>query len=215
MDPKFIKDRESAIYQFATIVELFLSILIFYVSVYIREHYFVNDFIYTREYQILMLIMIFSWFFLLRTNIFEKFNRTKSYSAILIDYTKGIILGATILAVSIFIFKLETISRGFLLIFAPLNLLILFSFRLMFYQGLKHYRSQGRNQKNVVIIGDDSSENVIDKILRNKDWGLRIVKIISNSKRIHEKYHSFFPVIPEKENLHRMLELDVIDDVKY
>jgi len=157
--------------------------------------------------------MISSWFFLLRTKNFEKFHRSKSYSAILIEYTKGIIIGITILVTAIFVFKLDTISRGFILLFSLLNLSVLYLFRISFYAGLKYFRSQGRNQKYVVIIGDETSENAIDQILQNKEWGLKIVKIVSNSNYIYNKYNKLFPVVNEKESLHRMLELDIIDEV--
>jgi exopolysaccharide biosynthesis polyprenyl glycosylphosphotransferase len=215
MKTKFIKDRERSIYFYTTFIELMLSIATFYVAVFIREHHFRQEFVFTREYQLLMLIMVFSWYFLLRSNIFEKFYRTKSYSAIFLDYTKGIIIGTAILAGAIFVFKLDTISRGFILVFTPLNLLILYFFRLGYYKALKQIRSHGKNQSNVVVIGDESSEKIIEKILNNKEWGMKIVKIISNSKHIFDKYHSHFPVIPESDELHRMLELDIIDEIIY
>ncbi len=213
METKFIKPRESTIYYFTTFTEIFLSIFSFFLASYIREYFFPNTFVYTREYQILLLIMISSWFFLLRTKNFEKFHRSKSYSAILIEYTKGIIIGITILVTAIFVFKLDTISRGFILLFSLLNLSVLYLFRISFYAGLKYFRSQGRNQKYVVIIGDETSENAIDQILQNKEWGLKIVKIVSNSKYIYNKYNHLFSVVRENENLHRMLELDIIDEV--
>jgi exopolysaccharide biosynthesis polyprenyl glycosylphosphotransferase len=213
MDTKFIKPRESNIYYFTTFTEILLSVITFYLAAYIREYFFPFAFAYTREYQILMLIMIFSWFFLLRTKNFEKFHRTKSYSAIFVEYAKGILLGAAILTTAIFVFKLNTISRGFILLFTSINFIVLYVFRISFYAALKHYRTQGRNQKNVVIIGDETSENVIDKIIQNREWGLNIVKIISNSKYIYNKYHMAFNVIPEEKDLHRILELDIIDEV--
>ena len=215
MEKRLLGNREDSIYYLTTIIEIFLSVVAFYLAIYIRSTFVADTFIYTREYQMLLLILITTWFFLLRTKNFEKQHRTKSYSAIFLEYSKGIALGAAVLIVAIFGFKLTTISRGFIFLFAPLNLLLLFVFRLAFYKGLKYYRSIGRNQKQVVVIGDDSSVNAIDDILRNKDWGLHIVKIISNSKRIASRYKDLCQVVPEKEQLHKMLELDVIDEVFY
>jgi exopolysaccharide biosynthesis polyprenyl glycosylphosphotransferase len=215
MEKRLLGNREDSIYYFTTIIEIFLSVLAFYLALYIRSTFVADTFIYSREYQMLLLILITTWFFLLRTKNFEKQHRTKSYSAIFLEYSKGIALGSAVLIVAIFGFKLTTISRGFIFLFAPLNLLLLFVFRIAFYKALKYYRSIGRNQKQVVIIGDDSSVKAIDDILRHKDWGLHIVKIISNSRRIAERYKTICPVIPEKEQLHKMLELDVIDEVFY
>jgi len=212
---KFIRDRERSLYLYATLMELALSILTFYGAIYIREFYIQDAFSFTREYQLLMIILVFSWYFLLRSNIFEKFHRTKSYSAIFVEYTKGIVLGIAILSASIFVFKLDSISRGFLLVFAPLNLFALFSFRISFYRALKYFRSHGQNQRHVAIIGDESSENIIDKIIHNKEWGLNLVKIISNSEKIYNKYRNYCQVVPENNDLPRMLELNIIDEIIY
>jgi exopolysaccharide biosynthesis polyprenyl glycosylphosphotransferase len=78
---------------------------------------------------------------------------------------------------------------------------------------LKHIRSQGKNQQNVVIIGDDSSESIIERIIRNKEWGLKIVKIITNSRKIVDQYQWTFEVIPEGGDLQKILESDIIDQV--
>jgi exopolysaccharide biosynthesis polyprenyl glycosylphosphotransferase len=203
------------VYFYTTLIEILLSVAAFYGAVYIREHHFWSVLEFTREYQILLLIMIFSWYFLLRTNFFEKFHRTKSYSAIFIDYSKGIIIGSAILAGAIFVFNLDTISRGFILIFTPLNLLVLYLFRLAFYKLLKKIRSRGKNQRYVVVIGDESCESIIDKIIANKEWGLRLVKIITDSDMIFEKYQRLFHVVKEENDLHKMIELDVIDEIIY
>ncbi len=216
MSTNFIKDRERTAYFYATFIELLLSIVSFYAAAYLREQYNLGkDFVFTREYQLLLVAMAFIWFFILRSKNFEKFNRTQTYSAILIDYTKGIIIGIACLAGAIFIFKLETISRGFILIFIPLNLLVLYLFRVCFYKALKQIRTRGKNQKYVMVIGDESSENLIDQIIKNKEWGLKIVKIISNSALIYNKYRSLCPVVPQSDELHHIVELDIIDEIIY
>jgi len=215
MEKKLLGNREDTIYYFTTIIEIFLSVVAFYLAIYIRSAFVADTFVYSREYQMLLLILIATWFFLLRTKNFEKFHRTKSYSAIFLEYSKGVALGSGVLIVAIFGFKLSTISRGFIFLFAPLNLVFLLAFRIAFYKILKYFRSRGRNQKHVVIIGDDSSVKAIDDILRNKDWGLHVVKIISSSRNIAQRYQDLCPVVPERGQLHKMLELDVIDEVFY
>ncbi|MFO8233843.1 MAG: sugar transferase [Bacteroidales bacterium] len=215
MNSKYIRNRESTLYYMVTFVEIMLSIIAFHTAMHIRNYYFTNEFLYDREYQILLLIMIFSWFFLLKTTNFEKFHRTKSYSAILVDYTKGILIGSIILMGAIFIFRLDVISRGFVAIFTILNLLVLFFFRVIFYESLKYFRSQGKNRKNVLIIGDDTSDEIINRIIINKEWGLKIDKVISNSQSIYSKYHLLFTILKDENNIHELLDRNVIDEVIY
>ncbi|MGM0498203.1 MAG: hypothetical protein ACQESJ_09820, partial [Bacteroidota bacterium] len=65
MEKRLLGNREDSIYYFTTIIEIFLSVLAFYLALYIRSTFVADTFIYSREYQMLLLILITTWFFLL------------------------------------------------------------------------------------------------------------------------------------------------------
>jgi exopolysaccharide biosynthesis polyprenyl glycosylphosphotransferase len=81
----------------------------------------------------------------------------------------------------------------------------------------KLYRANGFNYINMIIIGDGSSELFIEKLLEHKEWGYRILLIMSDSKLIKAKFGDRIKVIPEKSlySLKNLLELDMVDEVIY
>ena len=167
-----------------------------------------------------MLIMIFSWFFLLRSRFFQRFYRTKTLFSIFIDYLKGISIGGLILVSLIFVFNLETISRSFVLIFIVMDLIGLFIFRMMVFETLKFLRARGKNQKYLLVIGDESVDKIIRQIHNHPEWGYRVDRVMSNSPEISKQYGSYISVEPihagsRHNRLREILDERVIDEVIY
>ncbi|MEZ5194851.1 MAG: sugar transferase [Bacteroidales bacterium] len=142
-------------------------------------------------------------------------HRTKRYSVILASYLKVVTIGLAILFVFVFLFKLHNISRLVILSFGALDLVVLFSIRIAVYHTMKIYRVKGYNSRNVVVIADDSSEEFIEKILTNKEWGYILKYIVTNSGNIYKKYREIVSVQPQSANLRNLMDIDVIDEVIY
>lgn len=215
MDGKILEDRELHIYHITVAVDIVLSVATFFAALQFRNFFFEDNFLITKDYLFLSLIIIVVWFVLLKSKNFEKFHRTKSYTAILVEYAKGVSIGAAILSVAIFFFKLD-ISRGIIFMFAPLNLVVLYLSRIIFYEMMKSFRGRGVNRKNILIIGDNTSITLIKKILRHKEWGFNIVQLISSSDSLKNQFGKQFSVKSESDvDIHKMLESDIIDEVIY
>jgi len=220
MYSRVINDKERNLYNIIILIEILLSVAIFFTAISIRKGLPLDQFDYTREYQLVLLIMIFSWFFLLRTRFFQRFYRTKTLPSIFIDYIKGISIGALILVGVIFVFNLETISRSFILIFIVMDLIGLFIFRMVVFETLKVLRARGKNQKYLMVIGDESVDKIIKQIYSHPEWGYRVDRIMSNSPEISKKYGSFLSVEPihsdtRQNRLNEILDEQVIDEVIY
>jgi putative colanic acid biosynthesis UDP-glucose lipid carrier transferase len=66
----------------------------------------------------------------------------------------------------------ELFSNKLSLLFLLFLFLFTFSYRILFFIGLKIYRSRGRNCKNVVFVDEnDNTHSLIDLLLRRKDYG--------------------------------------------
>lgn len=215
MDGKILEDRELHIYHITIAVDIVLSLATFFASLQFRNYFFDDSFVYSKDYVFLSVILIVVWFLLLKSKNFEKFHRTKSYTAILIEYAKGVFIGAAILSVAIFFFKLD-ISRGIIFMFAPFNLIVLYISRIIFYEMMKSFRGRGVNRKNIVLIADETADLLIKKILKHQEWGFRIEKIISNSVELKNKYGKDFSVVEESAvDVNKLLESDIVDEVIY
>ena len=220
MYSRVINNKERNLYNIIILIEILLSVAIFLTAISIRMGLPLDEFYYSREYQLVMLIMIFSWFFLLRSRFFQRFYRTKTLVSIFIDYVKGISIGALLLISVIFVLNLETISRSFIMIFIVMDLIGLFIFRMAVFETLKMLRARGKNQKYVLVIGDESVDKIIRQIHSHPEWGYRVDRVMSNSPQISKKYGSYLSVEPihsdtRQSRLNEILDERVIDEVIY
>ena len=100
----------------------------------------------------------------------------------------------------------------------PSALSILFSlygFRLLTYKVFKYFRANGHNIHNVIIFADDHSDKFLTPMLEHKEWGFRILMIITDSMNIRKKYGERIRIYPDKINIKNILDIDIIDEVIY
>ena len=127
------------------------------------------------------------WLVILYLIQITEIPRTKKTRVLFMEYLQSTILIVVLLLLFYFVFKLYLISRLFLIEFAFIGFIFLFSARLIEYHVFKTYRAKGYNQVNIVLIADESSLPFIESLLPNKEWGYRIVAIFTASKVIKEK----------------------------
>ncbi len=83
------------------------------------------------------------------------------------------------------------------------------------FRALKAYRSYGRSSHHVLIIADAFSDGVIENLLLQKEWGFKIVSILTDSKLIKAKYGSQIKILSSQEKLQNVIDNSVIDEVIY
>ncbi len=210
-----IKEREQLINNFFGIFDVVISIFSFYIAILIRNIISEPPVTVTNEYLIIGLIIVPVWFLLFKTANIARIYRAKRYSAIFLEYTKVIGIGIGILFLFIFAFKLYDISRGAIFLFGPVDLLLLFSSRIVLFRIMKHYRTKGANTRNVIVVADDTAESFLYELFDHKEWGYSIKYIISDSSKIHRKFKDRATVRPEKSSIRNLLASEIIDEVIY
>lgn len=210
-----IKEREQQINNIFGIFDVLISVLTFIAAYLIRDHFFEPPISGTQEYLIIGLIILPTWFILIKSVRLAEMHRTKTYSMILASYLRVVVIGLGIIFLSVFLFKLNSISRLMILLFGAINLITLFSLRIITYRIMKYFRVKGYNSRNVVLIADESSEEFIERIIENKEWGYLIKYIVTNSSLLYKKYKDSYSVHPERVSLSNLLDIDVIDEVIY
>jgi exopolysaccharide biosynthesis polyprenyl glycosylphosphotransferase len=83
------------------------------------------------------------------------------------------------------------------------------------YRVFKYFRVNGHSISNIIIYADESSVKLIDSILEHREWGFRIMMIISDSSTIRNKYGKVIRIYPDKFNIKNILDIDIIDEVIY
>jgi exopolysaccharide biosynthesis polyprenyl glycosylphosphotransferase len=196
-----------------------LAITLAYQTSYIIFYYFYNNAFFFSDPRLLKLYLLVMPFWLLILYLIQvtEIPRTKKYTVLFFEYLQSTLLIIAVLMTAYFVFKLYETSRLFLLTFSLLGFIFLFLVRVLEYEVFKTYRSKGFNQLNIVLIADDSSLWFIENIIKNKEWGYKIVAIISSGHMIREKYEKDIVIISEeyKNVLYDLMEVDVLDEVLY
>lgn len=157
------------------------------------------------------------WIVLLYLLKIAEIPRAKRYRVLFYEYLQSTVIIYLDMILIYFVFKLNEISRLYLLMVPLLGFFLLFFLRLAQYKLLRTYRSRGYNLINVIIMADDSAINFIDTLIDQKVWGYKIVAIFSDSNQIKDKYQETIIHLRKSEQdvLNDLLEGHIVDEVLY
>ncbi len=213
----FIKNWNFA-FSIMGLMDLFLVSCSFELAFKLTHKSIDNHFFQYDSYIVLYLCMLPVWFLLLHMNNITQIPRTTKYSNILILFIQFSLYNFSILSfLSILInfIYVNHISFQFLL-FTSLNIfLLLYICRSIEYRLFKFYRKAGFNYRNIIIIAGERGSDLIENILNKKEWGYRIIMVISNSEVIYNKFSKSVRVYPVKAiySLKLLFEFDAIDEI--
>ncbi len=210
-----IRERERVIAKGSVIFQTLLSLGSFYIAWKFNNYYLGSELGGIREYDTVFVLIGPVWYLLLDHFGMGRMLRTKMYSTIFFEYFSVIGFGSAILFIVVGILELTMVSRWVLVLFVFINFFSLFVYKSIVYKTMKILRGKGYNYKHVVIIADKDSDFFIDQLIVTKDWGFRILAIISDSKEIIEKYGRKYKIINENECLSKIIDDIVVDEVMF
>ena len=167
------------------------------------------------EYSFFLLTVVISWYIKEKINSQAKLPRTQRYLYLIFNTSQSYILVSIFVVLSKFLFGFKDITLPFILLFLTFFFLVTLTLKLLGYHFLKSYRASGYNLHYVLIIADGFSDQIIDKLIEQKEWGFKILGIVTNSKLISKKYGDRIAIISEEENLMPILETIVVDEIIY
>lgn len=210
-----IREREAALEKMSVVFQVFITLGCFYMAWWGTDLLIKPLWGQPREYKIIFLLLGPLWFLLLDNFGLGKMTRVKMYSTLLVEYITVVFIGMVLLFTAIVLLDFNVISRMVLLVFAGLNLLTLYFYKLIGYSVMKVFRGKGYNTKSVLIIADENSYHFIDRIIETKDWGFRVWAIMSDSSYIKAKYGKSITVLSEYENMADVIDGKALDEVMY
>jgi exopolysaccharide biosynthesis polyprenyl glycosylphosphotransferase len=172
-------------------------------------------FTFTVDYVYMLLLIIPTWAILLRNSTFSSIPRTRSTLSIFFNLLNFNFIGFLLVFIYKHIFGLEIFSHYMIISFTVINMLSLFAVRMLTYRVFKYFRVNGHNIHNVIIYADEQSEKFISDILDHKEWGFRILMIITNCERIRSRFGRKIRVLPDKISIRQIIKIDIIDEVIY
>lgn len=203
------KDKSSLFAVFDILITIFSFFLAYFLVNLINPNYFQ----FTREYVIMLILIIPTWVILLHTSNLTQISRTRSHMSIFISFLNFSFIGLALLFLYKHLFALKIFSHYVILAFSVINLLSLYIFRMITFRVFKYFRANGQNVGNVIVYADEKSEKLIESIIEHKEWGLRILMIITDSAWIRKKFGESIRIYPDKINIRNILDIDIIDEV--
>ncbi len=131
----------------------------------------------------------------------------------LANIMKANTLGVLILVVALYVQKQMDFSRGFLGIFYVINIIAETGVRNVIRYVLRDMRRKGYNQKHVVLVGySRASEEFIDRVLHNPQWGYNIRGILDDNVEAGTTYKGI-KVLGRIANLMVILPENKLDEI--
>jgi len=171
--------------------------------------------IFIPEYSIFGLTILVSWYIKEQINSQAKLPRTQRKLYLIFHNSQTYFIISLLVILFKFIFQLESIPVLFILLFLSFFFCVTIFFKLVGYSFLKIYRSNGYNLHHILIIVDGLSDEIIERLLNQKEWGFVIRGIVTNSKLIRKKYGDKIAILPEDADLMPIITKKVIDEIIY
>ncbi|MCF8380843.1 MAG: sugar transferase [Bacteroidales bacterium] len=196
-------------------LELLFIAFAYLLSVEIWSKFFNPDVKVSSEYIILGLIYMISWALILKLTIVAKVPRTQRYRNILFNFVRISFVQLIVVLMAKYLLDFAHVSAKFVMFSAFINLVVIVNVRLILFKIFKKYRASGYDLRKAIIFANAFSDEFIERITSEKEWGFQIVKIVSNSRLIREKYGDSIPVVPESTDIKKILDEEIVDEIIY
>lgn len=224
-----IKGRERLLRRLLMVLDIFVVLASFLLAFVFRQnaHIFYRfDFFPEKQvigelfslsayFKILPLILFAWWAALSSCGLYESFRR-KNFFEIVWGIVRSAFLVIVIFATMVFIFKLEFISRTFIVIlfFITSSLLVAERWTIIFF--LRFLRKKGYNYKQVLLVGTGPRAMRFIKLLqKHSEWGMRITGLVDAEKCRLGKTICGKKVIGLLKDIPDILKNNVVDEVMF
>ncbi|MEA1887529.1 MAG: sugar transferase [Bacteroidota bacterium] len=157
------------------------------------------------------------WLIILYFIKIAEIPRTKRYRILFYEYLQATFFIGLLFILIYFLFRMYMVPRSLLVNICLIGFILLFTVRLFEYKVFKIYRSRGYNQRNIVIIADETALPFIKSLQTYPEWGYHIQTIFTESEKVFNELEDTIITLPGMflRDLHQLIEVDHIDEVLY
>jgi exopolysaccharide biosynthesis polyprenyl glycosylphosphotransferase len=213
-----LRERANLITQAHKALDIGLTVGAFIAAYFIKRFVLpasIAGLLVTPNYYIVLLMIIIIWYLTFSSFRVYASYRERRFHEILWNMVKAVSTGMFILLVSMYVFKLQDVSRILLGVFFLLNIALLGASKGIVCRVLTHYRKRGFNFRNVVIIGSrERARDVIDVIGFQLGAGFRVLGCLeTDPARIGDSVKNGIKVIETVDHLGKILKEHVVDEL--
>ena len=213
-----LREQAPLISKLHRITDLLITIASFIGAYHIKRNFLPEGYRgLTTEpnYYIVLLLVIIIWYLCLRVYHVYGSYRHLSIAMILWRYAKAVFSGMLFLFTTMYVFKIEHVSRMMLGIFFVLNLGMLFIEKGLVHVLLRKYRSRGFNSRNMLILGGKTAAKELIEAVKSGHWtGFRIIGCLDRYKRhVGKKILGDIKVVGTYDDLKQIILEEVVDEL--
>ncbi len=141
--------------------------------------------------------------------------RRRSLIQILFNTFQAVCFSLMVFATLMYTLKIQDVSRGMMLLFGGLNVVMLFLFKTGVYIALSHIRERGFNTRNILIVGSrERAKDILKKIKSQKGSGYTIQGCLEiDPARVGMTVTGGVKVIGIVDNLEEILKETIVDEL--
>lgn len=197
------------------IYTMVLTLVTFFSAIKIAQFFYEPSIQYTSEYLALILLLLPIWFFGLSRTSLLKIYQVNHYLMLYKQSVMFTIIGAGILFGLISLFNLSSISKEVIVLFAIMNHVTLYGSYIVVNQYYMQQRKKGHNLTNIIIVASEENERFIKNIFSHKEWGYKIICIITDSQSIADSFHKEVIIRREINSIAEIIKSEIVDEVFY
>lgn len=160
--------------------------------------------------------IVLIWTALLFTLGAYRSRRTASLADEVVLVARTAFVGTLLLTIVVFGARWDFISRPFLALFLPLNLLLLLAERLAVRVLARRVRVRGFNYRSVILVGDTPRARTMARLIHDRPWwGMKLLGLIRQAPAESEAGTSVagLPVLGTIQDIPRVLTEMQVDEV--
>lgn len=161
------------------IIDISLTVASFFLAYWIRDTYLSVDYGHLapiKGYLWLLLLIIPAWTFLFKYFVVYESLVKRPLWWDPYKIFKVVFWGVLLMGTLVFLFKLQYVSRLFIIFFGLANFTLLSLEKLIIRSTVSYIRKKGRDYRNVLIVGSgETAKEVAGLIEDHKRWGMRMM----------------------------------------
>jgi len=170
------EERSERLYRVLSLLDVTVTILVFLAASWGRNVVEDNDPADLLSHVALLPFILALWMFFLTFFGAYRSPRTTSLRQYAWAVTRGVAVGVAALLTILFLFKIQYVSRGVVVIFAAADLLALVGIRLGVVWYFRRSLRRGEHFRRVLIVGSGTrARRLAETLLQHSEWGIRIV----------------------------------------